>query len=161
VAIANARLLGLAVSGQRAVGSSMVAALMACRRQAACLLPVTSYQLFVTAEGLSKFNQRLWALGMSFGVHTDLITSMAILEGFVCQPSFGHTQAAPRRDLLLPLDSLRRRSSQAKIADLPRLVHSNWQKRHLGLASATPTTWLRDEITWPRDEITAGSQPPL
>jgi hypothetical protein len=33
------------------------------------------------------------------------------------QPSFGHIQAAPRR-ALFPLDSIRRRSSQAKTTDL-------------------------------------------
>jgi hypothetical protein len=96
---------------------------------------------------LSNFNQRLAPLGMPFGVHIDLITSMANLEGFfvpqvppaprctpvvistkltsrlslapccACQPSFGHIQAAPRR-ALAPVESIRRRSSQAKITDL-------------------------------------------
>jgi hypothetical protein len=54
------------------------------------------------------------------------------------QPSFGHSQAAPRR-ALLPLDSIRRRSSQAKITDLTTVRKPKALKKPSGLDACTLT----------------------
>jgi hypothetical protein len=50
-------------------------------------------------------------------ISTKLTSRLSLAPCCAGQPSFGHIQAAPRRALLL-LDSIRRRSSQAKITDL-------------------------------------------
>ena len=50
-------------------------------------------------------------------ISTKLTSRLSLAPCCAGQPSFGHIQAAPRR-ALLPLDSIRRRSSQAKIKDL-------------------------------------------
>jgi hypothetical protein len=124
------------------------------------------------AARLSKSNQRLWPLGMPFGVYIDLITNYIHGQfGGICfapqvppaprctpvvyfyqtdfpplsrapccagQPSFGHTQAAPRW-ALLPLDSIRRRSSQAKITDLTAARKPKALKKPSRHEACTPT----------------------
>ena len=61
-------------------------------------------------------------------ISTKLTSRLTLAPCCAGQPSFGHIQAAPRR-ALLPLDSIRRRSSQAKITDLNGQAHSNWHKK--------------------------------
>jgi hypothetical protein len=133
---------------------------------------------------------------MPFGVHIDLITSMANLEGggfapqvppaprctpvvistkltsarlslaLCCagQPSFAHIQAAPRR-ALLSLDSIRRRSSQAKITDLPQFdqpvchkaFKSTIETRDYSSASASWPAQGRLELLAAPNEVTRGN----
>ena len=61
-------------------------------------------------------------------ISTKLTSRLSLAPCCAGQPSFGHIQAAPRR-ALLPPDSICRRSSQAKTADLNGQAHSNWHKK--------------------------------
>jgi hypothetical protein len=52
-------------------------------------------ELLTPAAALSKSNQRLWGMGMPFGVHIDLVTSMANLEGLFLPPRYPRPPGAP------------------------------------------------------------------
>ena len=98
-------------------------------------------------------------------ISTKLTSRLSLAPCCAGQPSFGHIQAAPRR-ALLPLDSIRRRSSQAKITDLTTvrtagLLIKRAFKSFRGSMHALSRRGPRGEMKICTSQAIIGIQPPL